>query len=51
MVTEILGKKKVMVKKDHIGLNIKETESDLSMVDRLELERHLLSVLVFWDQF
>jgi hypothetical protein len=40
IVTKIVGKKKVLVEKDHIGLNVKETESDLSMADRLKLERH-----------
>jgi hypothetical protein len=39
-MTKILCEKEVLIEKDHIGLNVKETESDLSMVDRLKLERH-----------
>jgi hypothetical protein len=32
-MTEILGKKKIMLEKDHVGLNIKETKSNPSMTE------------------
>jgi hypothetical protein len=51
MVTEILGKKKIMIEKDHVGLNIKETKSYLSMANRLKLERHLLWISIFLFHF
>jgi len=40
LTTKILGKEKVMFQKDHIGLDIKETKSNPSMIEGIKFKRH-----------
>jgi hypothetical protein len=40
MSAKLLGKEKVMFKKDHVGFDVKETKGNLPMIQCVKFKRH-----------